>query len=47
MQMAKRYTKRCSALLIIREMHTTATGKYRPTLLSRVIVAKTTENSSW
>ena len=47
MQMAKRYIKRCSALLIIREMQTTATGKYRLTLLSRVIVAKNTENSCW
>ena len=36
--MAKKHTKRCSALLIIREI--TPTGKHRRTLLSVVIVAK-------
>lgn len=34
MQMAKKYTKRCSALLIIREMQITTTGKHRLILLS-------------
>ena len=38
--MAKKYTKRCSALLIIREI--TTTGKHHWTLLSMVIIAKNT-----
>ena len=44
MQMAKKYTKRCSALLIVREMQITTTGKHRLILLSMVIVTK---NKCW
>ena len=45
--MVKRYMKRCSALLIIREMHIKIIVRHRLTLVGMTIIKKSTSNKCW
>ena len=45
--MANKYTKRCSTLLIIREMQTKTTMRYHLTLVRKATIKKSTNNKFW
>ena len=47
MKMANRYIKRCSILLIIREMQTKSTMKYHFTPVRMAITKKSTNSKHW
>ena len=46
-QMVKRYMKRCSTLVSIREMHIKATVRHQLTPVSMTIIKKSTSNNCW
>ena len=46
-QMAKKHTKRCSTLLIIREIQVETTMRYPFTLVRMSIIKKSTNNKCW
>ena len=45
-QMANKHIKRCSTLLIIREMQIKTTMRYQPILVKMAIIKKATNNKS-
>ena len=47
MQMSNKHMKRCSALLIIKEMQIKTTMRYHLILLRMAIIKKSTNNKSW
>ena len=47
LQMANKHMKRCSTLLIIREMQIKTTVRYHLTLARMVITKKSTNNKGW
>ena len=46
-QMANRYMKRCSTLLIVREMQIKTTMRYQLALVRRAIIKKSTNKECW
>ena len=46
-QMANKHMKRCTTLLIIREMQIKSTMRYQLTLIRTVIIKKSTKNKCW
>ena len=46
-QMVNKYMKRCSTLLIIREMETKTKIRYHLTLVRMAIIKKSTNNKCW
>ena len=46
-QMANKHMKRCTTLLIIREMQLKSTMRYQLTLVRTVIIKKSTKNKCW
>ena len=46
-QMANKHMKRCSTLLVIREMQIKTTVRYHLTLITKAIIKKSTNNRFW
>ena len=47
MQMANRHMKRCSTLLIVRDMQVKTTIKYQLTSVRMAIIKQSTDNKFW